>query len=95
MYCKYEKYVYICGMQNGNDMNKGFKNTKEWSANDILKMAHSGAVTTSSKWYNTLQVAKQQFGTKAEKIEMAMRYVKFASEQEETECLIYLMTNLK
>ena len=76
-------------------MNNGFQNTKEWSAQQILKMAHSGAVNTGSKWYNTLQVAKQQFGSKAEKIEMAMRYVNFTNEHEETECLTYLMTNLK
>jgi hypothetical protein len=82
-------------MQNGSDMNNGFKNTKEWSAQDILKMANSGAVNTGSKWYSTAKQANAQFGDKYEKIEMVMQYMTFANEIEETECFRYLIENVK
>ncbi len=74
---------------------KTFTNTKEWSTSQILKMAHSGATNNGSQWYHTLQVAKKQFGCKLEKIEMAMQYVSFKNENEESECFNYLMNNLK
>jgi hypothetical protein len=73
---------------------KTFTNSKEWSTSQILNMAHSGATNTGSKWYHTLQVAKKQFGSNLEKIEMAMNYVTFKNEQEETECFNYLLNNI-
>ena len=58
-------------------------------------MANSGATNNGSKYYHTLQVAKKQFGTKSEKIEMAMMYYISSSEQDEMDCFNYLHKNLK
>ena len=75
-------------------MKNGFTNITEWSTTEIIKMAHSGSTNNGSKWFGTLQTAKQQHGSKFEKIDIAMQYVKFKNENEETECFTYLMNNL-
>ena len=70
------------------------KDMRILTTTEILNLYPKITCNNQEKWYSLLQQAKNQFGNTLEKIEMVMQYQKFTSEDQETECFAYLMSNL-
>lgn len=66
------------------------------TSEQILKLASSNAKVNakSSHYYMLLNQAKQQHGSKLEKIDMVLAYQKFDTAEQFDECFDYLFNNL-
>jgi len=68
---------------------------KTYTTADIIKLYPKvELIQPVQKWFKSLQVAKAQIGSKSDKIEMTMKYIKFENAQDWDSCFDYLNENL-